>query len=184
MPCGQADISFPFSGASVESLSPWLPLSPEHCFSLLETFFSNVDPVARIVHKPLVRRRMTEYVSVSYPSDSQSEPKSSEELGLNGFEPLLFAIFYAAVNSMGAEAVFSRFGAEKRDLLTRYQHGVELGLGREKFLTTSSIEVLQAFVLFLVSLYQIYRYSYVNLTLSSRVKVKKTICRKYGQFSG
>jgi hypothetical protein len=43
-----------------------------------------------------------------------------------------------------------RFAAEKEALLAQFQRGVELGLGREDFLTTPSIEVLQAFVLLLV----------------------------------
>ena len=157
IPWGQVDFSFPFSGVSVETLSPWLPFTPEHCFFLLDIYFLNVDPVSRLLHKPSLQRRFSEYVGISYLSHTQEEPRSSptSDSSLNIFEPLAFAIFYASVNSMASEAVLSKFGAEKRDLLARFQHGVELGLGREKFLTTSSIEVLQAFVLFLVRSYQL-----------------------------
>jgi hypothetical protein len=63
---------------------------------------------------------------------------------------LALAIFYSAINSLSAENVMMRFAAEKEALLAQFQRGVELGLGREDFLTTPSIEVLQAFVLLLV----------------------------------
>jgi hypothetical protein len=69
---------------------------------------------------------------------------------IHAFEPLALAIFYSAINSLSAENVMMRFAAEKEALLAQFQRGVELGLGREDFLTTPSIEVLQAFVLLLV----------------------------------
>jgi hypothetical protein len=69
------------------------------------------------------------------------------------FEPLALAVFYSAINSLSAEDVLLQFSIEKETLLSQFQHGVQVGLGRENFLTTPSIEVLQAFVLLLVSLH-------------------------------
>lgn len=60
-----------------------------------------------------------------------------------------FAIFYAAVNALPATAVENKFGEKKEDLLTRFELGLEIGLARENYLTTSSLEVLQAFVIWL-----------------------------------
>lgn len=71
---------------------------------------------------------------------------------LETFEPLAFAVFHAAVNSMKPSETIVNFRIEKDVLLHKYRQGLELGLERADFLTTSSIEVLQAFVLLLVSL--------------------------------
>jgi hypothetical protein len=45
--------------------------------------------------------------------------------------------------------VQSRFGESKEDLLDRFQLGVEISLARENYLTTSSLEIFQGFVLWL-----------------------------------
>lgn len=72
---------------------------------------------------------------------------------IHTFEPLALAVFYSVINSLSAEDVLLQFSVEKEALLSQFQHGVQISLGRENFLTTPSIEVLQAFVLLLVSLY-------------------------------
>ncbi|KAF5572144.1 C6 transcription factor, partial [Fusarium pseudocircinatum] len=68
---------------------------------------------------------------------------------IHPFEPLALAVFYSAINSLSAEDVMLQFSIEKETLLSQFQHGVHAGLQRENFLTTPSIEVLQAFVLLL-----------------------------------
>ncbi|KAJ9636899.1 hypothetical protein H2199_007893 [Coniosporium tulheliwenetii] len=69
---------------------------------------------------------------------------------LQTFEPLAFAVFHAAVFSMKPSETVVKFRIEKGVLLHKYRQGLELGLVRADFLTTSSIEVLQAFVLLLI----------------------------------
>lgn len=69
---------------------------------------------------------------------------------LQNFEPLAYAIFYSALNSLKAEVVQSRFKKDKLSLLRKYQQGLEFSLQQADFLTTSSIEVLQAFIIYLV----------------------------------
>lgn len=146
---------FPFSNTGVDSLTAWLPRSAEDCFSFLEIFFSNVDPMTRLVHKPSLRRRLVLYVNQTYGVTSQDAREGSEgslpDSSIHSFEPLALAMFYSAVNSLSPESVLVRFSADKEALLAQFQRGVELGLGREGFLTTPNIEVLQAFVLLLVS---------------------------------
>ncbi|KAH2619480.1 hypothetical protein KXV20_004608 [Aspergillus fumigatus] len=154
-PSDQPTPPFPFSGSTVESLTPWSPKSAEDCLALLEIFYSNVDPMTRLVHKPTLQRRFTQYINHTYGTRTQSPgveeaaDASRPDHTIHAFEPLALAIFYSAINSLSAEDVMMRFAAEKDALLAQFQRGVELGLGREDFLTTPSIEVLQAFVLLL-----------------------------------
>jgi hypothetical protein len=70
---------------------------------------------------------------------------------MDAFEPLVMSIFYAAVNSMKDTDMAAMFGTDKTYLLNRYRTGTEVYLKRQKFMTSRSFEVLQAFVIFLVS---------------------------------
>jgi hypothetical protein len=151
----QISPEFPFHDTTINDLTPWLPGSAEECFSLLEVSFSNVGPVTRFVHKPSFKYRFTHYVNHIFGlcgcKDHGTSHANVSVKMLHIFEPLAFATFYAAINSLSPESVLSAYNADRDSLLAQFQRGVELGLGRENFLTTSSIEVLQAFVLLLVS---------------------------------
>ncbi|KAM5466685.1 hypothetical protein MauCBS54593_005942 [Microsporum audouinii] len=157
-PLEQATAPFPFSTSfptepPADSLVAWAPKTAEECFSLLDIFYSNVDPITRLVHKPSLHKRFLQYVQEIYgtrtypPGEDGVMPASTP--AIHTFEPLALAIFYSAINSLSAETVQIRFAAEKGTLLAQFQRGVEHGLGREGFLTTPRIEVLQAFVLLL-----------------------------------
>ncbi|KAF5612846.1 C6 transcription factor [Fusarium subglutinans] len=106
------------------------------------------------IHKPTLKRRLVQYIDYTYglnASSSEDEESLVTHSGedIHTFEPLALAVFYSAINSLPAEDVLLQFSVEKETLLSQFQHGVQVGLGRENFLTTSSIEVLQAFVLLL-----------------------------------
>ncbi|KAF5259584.1 hypothetical protein FOXYS1_9798 [Fusarium oxysporum] len=153
-PTDQATPPFPFSATTVDSLTASAPNSADDCLALLNIFYSNVDPMTRLVHKPTLQRRFTQYINYTYgtatPTTGHQEAEAPRpDQALHTFEPLALAIFYSAINSLSAENVMLQFGAEKEALLAQFQRGVELGLGRENFLVTPSIEVLQAFVLLL-----------------------------------
>lgn len=137
---------FPFSNATAR-LTPWLPNSADDCFFCLGIFYSHVDPIMRLVHKPSLTRRFTQYVNQVYGPGRDGSFESAPDPTMHTFEPLTLAIFYSAINSLPPDSVFQRFDTDKVTLLTQFQTAIELGLGREDFLTTSSIEVLQAFVL-------------------------------------
>ncbi|KAF5619471.1 C6 transcription factor [Fusarium sp. NRRL 52700] len=145
---------FPFSRTSKNDLRTWAPPSADTCLILLDTFYSNVDPMTRIVHKPTLKRRLIQYIDHTYglstsSSDDEESLAAQDGEDIHTFEPLAMAVFYSAINSLSAEDVLLQFSAEKEALLSQFQHGVQVGLGRENFLTTPSIEVLQAFVLLL-----------------------------------
>ncbi|EGD92409.1 hypothetical protein H112_00010 [Trichophyton rubrum D6] len=153
-PLEQTIVPFPFSTeVPMDSLAPWAPKAAEECFVLLDIFYSNVDPMTRLVHKPSLRKRFFQYTMEIYGPNSQTSTDNGtlqpSYPAIHTFEPLALAIFYSAINSLSPEAVQARFATEKGLLLARFQQGVEYGLGKESFLTTPRIEVLQAFVLLL-----------------------------------
>ncbi|KAH7228224.1 fungal-specific transcription factor domain-containing protein [Fusarium oxysporum] len=154
LPTIRSDSPFPFSGPSTDDLRIWAPTSADTCLILLDTFYSHVDPMTRIVHKPTLKRRLIQYIDYTYGVNASSSDDGESLAAHSGedihtFEPLALAVFYSATNSLSAEDVLLQFSVEKEALLSQFQHGVQIGLGREKFLTTPSIEVLQAFVLLL-----------------------------------
>ena len=114
--------------------------------------------MTRIVHKPTLKQRLIQYIDYTYGMNASSSENEESLVAhsvedIHPFEPLALAVFYSAINSLSAEEVVLQFSVEKEELLSQFQHGIQVGLGRENFLTTSSIEVLQAFVLLLVSVH-------------------------------
>ncbi|KAF5988763.1 C6 transcription factor [Fusarium coicis] len=155
LPTVPSESPFPFSGPSTNDLRTWAPPSADTCLTLLDTFYLNVDPMTRIVHKPTLKRRLIQYIDYTYGMNASSSDREeclaahSGEEDIHPFEPLALAVFYSAINSLSAGDVLLQFSVEKETLLSQFQHGLQVGLGRENFLTTPSIEVLEAFVLLL-----------------------------------
>jgi hypothetical protein len=83
----------------------------------------------RITHKPTLLRKLPTYIKEVH--------------------PIAFAIYYSAINSLPPTVVENRFGESRDELLTRFELGVEIGLARGNYLTTQSMEVLQAFIIWL-----------------------------------
>lgn len=113
-------------GVSLEAL---MPDTQEMRDALLDTYFCNVDPVIRITHKPSLQKKVPSYIQQVH--------------------PLVFAIFYSAINSLPPAVVKSRFGESREDLMAKYELGVEIGLARLNYLTTPSLKLLQAFIIWL-----------------------------------
>jgi hypothetical protein len=83
----------------------------------------------RIIHRPTLIRKFPYYVSETH--------------------PLAWAVFFSAINSRPPAVVEEKFGDNKEELLARYELGLEISLAREQYLTTSSLEVVQAFIIWL-----------------------------------
>ncbi|TFB06975.1 Bikaverin cluster transcription factor bik5 [Trichoderma ghanense] len=69
-----------------------------------------------------------------------------------GLEALIFSIYFAAVESLTESECCETFGNHKGDLIDRYKFATEQALARAQFLETDELIVLQAFVIFLMSL--------------------------------
>lgn len=125
--------------ATRESLTELHP-DPLHIFKLWQTFLENVNPLIKIVHTPTLQPQILEATG--------DLPTVGKEL-----EALMFAIYCIALGSLQADEVRRSFGESKKKLLSRYRQGAQLALSKASFLRTSNLMVLQAFMLYLVSLY-------------------------------
>ena len=85
--------------------------------------------MVRITHKPTIVRKFA-----SYNRDTH---------------PIVFAIYFSAINSLPPNVVQGKFHESKEALLDRFQLGVEISLARENYLTSSCLEIFQGFVLWL-----------------------------------
>ncbi|KAH5039225.1 hypothetical protein HBI75_067130 [Parastagonospora nodorum] len=111
------------------SLPQLLPNNQEFRDTLLDVYFANVDPMVRVTHKGTVTRKFASYNSET--------------------RPIAFAIYFSAINSLPPQVVENKFRETKATLLDRFQLGVEISLSRENYLTSSSLEIFQGFVLWL-----------------------------------
>jgi hypothetical protein len=109
------------------------------------------------VHRPSLARRFDGFIRTHYSLDkaqvdgSYSHYTAFDPHQSNAFEPLAMSIFYAAINSMQETDVSAVFNTERSHLLQRYRAGTEVYLKQHHFMTSRIFEVLQAFVIFLVS---------------------------------
>ena len=116
---------------------------PEHIHQLWQIFVENVDPLTKIVHVPSLRRAIQ---------------KAASNIGNipRGFETLMFAIYSAAVMSLKDDECQQRFYEPRQTLLSRYIRATKAALSRAKFMGTISLVILQALVLHLLSVRDIY----------------------------
>ena len=115
---------------------------PRHMIETLhDLYFQNVDPMFKVLHAPSV----TDFVL-------RGKPYLNYRPGDPAIEALSFAIYYAGLNSLDAPNCKQRFGEEKTELLKRYRFALEVYLARADFINTTDLAVVQAFVIFLVSI--------------------------------
>lgn len=127
------------SSASVRDLHP----HPEQVSTLWHIFLENVNPLSKVIHVPSLEPAITE---------------ASAHLGKlpRNFEALLFAIYSLAVLSLQPDECQAMLGESKTVLVGRYTTGTKRALSRAKFLGTSDLMVLQAFVLHLLCMRDVY----------------------------
>lgn len=108
-------------------------------FRLWQTFLDNVNPLVKILHTPTVQQLVLEASG-----NTRNLSKS--------INALLFAIYLSAVNSLSNAECEGMVGQEKSVLLANYYLATQQALISTGFLKSSDLIVLQAYVLFLVSL--------------------------------
>lgn len=111
---------------------------PIHIIRLWQIFLDNVNPLIKIIHAPTVQQQILE-ISTDLGSVSK------------GMEALLFSIYSLAILSVDDAYCKDMFGEETSTLLAKYQYGAQQALLNAEFLRPSSLVVLQALVLYLVS---------------------------------
>ena len=116
---------------------------PERIHQLWQIFIENVDPLTKVVHVPTLRPAIQKAAS-----NIPTIPRS--------FEALMFAIYGAAVMTLKDDECKQRFYEPRKNLLSRYISATKAALSRAKFMGTINLVVLQALVLHLLSVRDIY----------------------------
>ena len=116
---------------------------PEHINQLWQIFLENFDPLTKIIHAPTLRPAIQKAAS-----DTEAVPR--------GFEALMFAIYGAAIMTMKDDECRQKFYEPRKTLLSRYTSATKAALSRAKFMATSSLVVLQALLIHIVSVRDIY----------------------------
>lgn len=127
-------VSTPSSDTDLASLHP----TPVHIFRLWQIFVDRINPLTKILHAPTVQQKVLE-ASADLDNVSTST------------EALMFSIYYFAATALLPGESEKMFGQEQMELRMRYKRGVHQALVNAKFLKSSDIVTLQAFVLYLVS---------------------------------
>ncbi|KAK5956578.1 hypothetical protein OHC33_002064 [Knufia fluminis] len=127
------------SSMAIRNLHPL----PEQVTTLWQVFLDNINPLSKLIHMPSLQPAIIE---------------ASAHLDRipRNLEALLFAIYSMAVSSLMPDECQSMLGESKAELCSRYITGTKRALARAKFLGTSDIMVLQAFVLHLLCTRHVY----------------------------
>ncbi|PGH04644.1 hypothetical protein AJ80_08478, partial [Polytolypa hystricis UAMH7299] len=107
---------------------------------LIEQYWTAVDPVAKIVHRPSFEMQYEQFWACIAHG---AEPSYS-------LQALVFAAQLSAVVSMSEHLVLSIFDTPQRSLVENFQLGTEMALGKAQFLKTSKTQTLQALVMYLI----------------------------------
>ncbi|ETS77902.1 hypothetical protein PFICI_09964 [Pestalotiopsis fici W106-1] len=111
---------------------------PEGIQELWKIFIENIDPLTKVLHVPSL-----------WPAVNKAA--NNIEVIPRAFEALMFAIYSAAVMSLGDDECKSRLNAPRKTLLSRYIAATKRALARAKFMGSTNLVVLQALALHLLS---------------------------------
>ncbi|KAA8645821.1 hypothetical protein EYZ11_013072 [Aspergillus tanneri] len=131
-----------FGAASKPNLSGEHP-NPVHIFKLWQVFLENVNPLTKLIHIPTLQQRILNAIG-----DLNSVPSE--------LEALIFAIYCAALRSLSDEEVLQGFGKSRAILLAQYQQAAQSSLVQVGLLKTSNMVVLQALLIFILSVRAVY----------------------------
>lgn len=129
--------SFMFTPTNnTNSVLQFMP-STDQLLTIFDVFQENVDPVARVFHRPTLQKVITGAMNES--------SRISKTV-----QAVVFSICFAAVTSVDELECVKLFGEEQQRLLARYRFGVEQSLARARFVESQNFNVLSALVLFLL----------------------------------
>jgi hypothetical protein len=130
---------FPFIiGAAPVPIANLHP-STIHIFQLWQIYIDNINPLLKITHVPTVQAQIIEASS-----DLENAPKN--------IEALMFSMYLMAITSLEDADVYKRFNETKKELLARYHTGTQHALTKAGFMRVNDPVLLQAYILYLVSL--------------------------------
>ena len=125
------------TASDLRSLHPFAPGIGFLC----STYFQNVDPLFKVLHRPTVQ------VAVSAAADSlNAGPLEPAQ------EALMFAMYFAAITSLTQEQCQANMGQDRDILLAQFKYGVETALANAHFLSSTELKALVAFAIYVVSM--------------------------------
>jgi hypothetical protein len=112
---------------------------PIQIFQLWQAYLTNINPLVKVFHAPTIQRLL-----MAASCDLSDIPRD--------VEALLFAIYCITVESWSDEECMAMLRWPKVVLVQRFRPGAQQALINANFLRSSSIMLLQAFTIFIVSL--------------------------------
>ncbi|KAL8704293.1 MAG: hypothetical protein Q9201_002547 [Fulgogasparrea decipioides] len=110
---------------------------------LWQIFVENVNPLTKLVHVPSLQPAIEKAIT-----NVEHIPR--------GFEALMFAIYSMAVLSLTEDECKGLLGETRATLLSHYVAATKAALSRTRFMSSTSIVVLQALVLHILSIRDAY----------------------------
>ncbi|KAK5718703.1 hypothetical protein LTR15_008437 [Elasticomyces elasticus] len=110
----------------------------EHIVQLWQAYLTNVDPVMKVVHAGTLQ------VTVLGQIAKGDIPTS--------MQALTWAIYFVSVVSLDEDECAAKLQSNRSELVARYRQATEDALSAARFVTTTSIEVLQALVIYLATI--------------------------------
>ncbi|KAI5459127.1 hypothetical protein BGZ63DRAFT_390329 [Mariannaea sp. PMI_226] len=111
---------------------------PRQIYRLWQIFVESVNPLVKIIHVPSLQQRI---LDASWDPATIPDPLAA----------IMFAIYTLAIVSMSSKDCQTSFGESRDTLLVRYRTATLRALSVAEFLSSRKLEVLQAFVLFLLA---------------------------------
>ena len=112
---------------------------PEQIQKFVENFFTNVDPLLKILHRPTTIDSIMAFVASGQAHISPED------------DALFQTIYYGAIVSSPPAHCLQEFKEEKLVLLERHRLACERALAAADYLNSTEIKTLQAFTLYVVS---------------------------------
>lgn len=106
---------------------------------LWKLFKDNIDPLTKIIHVPTIERHIEDFFQ-----GTSTIPRE--------IDVLLFAIYSAALYSISDSLCLELFQQEREEMLTMYCANTRTRLAEMNFVSTASMTVLQAFLLYLIAM--------------------------------
>src|SRR5947207_1478794 len=131
---------------------------------LWKIYLANINPLTHITHAPTMQQSISDACEAGMQGISRA------------LEAFLFAMYLSAVNSLTELECSSMLGESKEAVMMKYWFGSRQSLINSLWLRSSELMVLQAFVLFLLSVRQMYDHR----TLWSRTGVALRIGQRIG----
>jgi hypothetical protein len=128
-----------FGRPSINTLQSSHP-QPVQIFMLWQTYLDNINPLLKIFHAPTVQQLLLEAAG------------HLQDISMST-EVLMFAVYLSSINSLRTEQCERIMSESRTVLLSRFSNATQQALINAEVLKTSNLTVLQAFVLFLVSVY-------------------------------